>query len=67
MGINFAGFLGVSLFVILSAGPDTALTIRNTLVGRRGGGIATALAVVTGLAIWAVASSAGLAALLVAS
>src|SRR6202171_175728 len=67
MGVNFAAFLGVSLFVIMSPGPDTALTIRNTLVGGRGGGIATALGVVTGLATWTVASSAGLAALLVAS
>jgi threonine/homoserine/homoserine lactone efflux protein len=67
VGINFAAFLGVSLFVILSPGPDTALTIRNTLVGGRGGGIATALGVVSGLATWTVASSAGLAALLVAS
>ena len=67
MGINFAAFLGVSLFVIMSPGPDTALTIRNTLVGGRGGGIATAAGVVTGLATWTVASSAGLAALLVAS
>jgi threonine/homoserine/homoserine lactone efflux protein len=67
VGINFAAFLGVSLFVILSPGPDTALTIRNTLLGGRGGGIATAFGVVTGLATWTVASSAGLAALLVAS
>ena len=67
MGVNFAAFLGVSLFVIVSPGPDTALTIRNTLVGGRGGGIATAFGVVTGLATWTLASSAGLAALLVAS
>ena len=65
--INFAAFLGVSLFVIVSPGPDTALTIRNTLVGGRSGGIATAFGVVTGLATWTLASSAGLAALLVAS
>ena len=67
VGINFAAFLGVSIFVIVTPGPDTALTIRNTLVGGRGGGIATAAGVVTGLATWTVASSAGLAALLVAS
>ena len=67
MGINFAAFLGISLLVILSPGQDTALTIRNTLLGGRGGGIATAAGVVTGLATWTVASSAGLAALLVAS
>src|ERR1700694_3586131 len=67
VGINFAAFLGVSLFVIMSPGPDTALTIRNTLVGGRAGGIATAAGVVSGLVAWTVASSAGLAALLVAS
>ncbi|TMC29464.1 MAG: LysE family translocator [Chloroflexi bacterium] len=65
--MNFGAFLGISLLVILSPGQDTALTIRNTLVGGRGGGIATAAGVVTGLATWTLASSAGLAALLVAS
>src|SRR2546428_12709190 len=67
MGINFAAFLGISVLVIVSPGQDTALTIRNTLVGGRAGGIATAVGVTTGLASWTVASSAGLAALLVAS
>jgi threonine/homoserine/homoserine lactone efflux protein len=67
LGINFAAFLGISILVIVAPGQDTALTIRNTLVGGRSGGIATALGVVTGLATWTVASSAGLAALLVAS
>src|SRR5213594_835902 len=67
MGINFAAFLGISILVIVSPGQDTALTIRNTLVGGRGGGIATAAGVTTGLASWTMASSAGLAALLVAS
>jgi len=67
VGINFAAFLGISILVIVSPGQDTALTIRNTLVGGRGGGIATAAGVVTGLATWTIASSAGLAALLVAS
>ena len=67
MSVNFAAFLGVSALVIIAPGQDTALTIRNTLVGGRGGGIATAAGVVTGLATWTVATSAGLAALLVAS
>jgi threonine/homoserine/homoserine lactone efflux protein len=67
VGINFAAFLGISILVIVSPGQDTALTIRNTLVGGRRGGMATAAGVVTGLATWTVASSAGLAALLVAS
>lgn len=64
---NFAAFLGISFLVIAAPGQDTALTIRNTLVGGRGGGVATAAGVVTGLATWTVATSAGLAALLVAS
>src|SRR5438270_3739721 len=64
---NFPAFLGIALLVILSPGPDTALTIRNTLIGGRAGGIATAGGVVSGLATWTVASSAGLAALLVES
>jgi threonine/homoserine/homoserine lactone efflux protein len=60
-------FLAVSLLVIVTPGPDTALTIRNTLVGGRRSGIFTALGVATGQAVWALATSAGVAALLVAS
>lgn len=48
-------------------GPDTALTIRNTLLGGRAGGVFTAFGVVTGQAVWAIATSAGVAALLLAS
>src|SRR5206468_11899303 len=62
-----AAFLGVSALVIITPGQDTALTIRNTLVGGRRGGIFTAAGVSTGQAVWTVATSAGLAALLVAS
>jgi threonine/homoserine/homoserine lactone efflux protein len=62
-----AAFLGVSLLVIVTPGQDTALTIRNTLAGGRRGGVFTALGVVSGQVTWAVAASAGLAALLVAS
>jgi threonine/homoserine/homoserine lactone efflux protein len=60
-------FLTVSLLVIVTPGPDTALTVRNTLLGGRRGGCFTAAGVATGQAIWALASSAGLVALLVAS
>jgi RhtB (resistance to homoserine/threonine) family protein len=60
-------FLGISALVIMTPGPDTAITIRNTLTGGRAGGVATALGVATGQAIWAVATSAGIVALLVAS
>jgi threonine/homoserine/homoserine lactone efflux protein len=62
-----AAFLGVSLLVIVTPGQDTALTIRNTLAGGRRGGVFTAVGVVSGQVTWALATSAGLAAVLVAS
>ena len=60
-------FLGVAAIVICTPGPDTALTIKNTLAGGRRGGIATALGVALGQATWTVAASAGVVALLRAS
>ena len=66
MGALWA-FVGVAALVIVTPGPDTALTVRNALLGGRGAGVATAAGVVTGLAVWTAAASAGLAALLVAS
>src|SRR3979411_2108935 len=65
--VNMAAFLGVSILVIITPGQDTALTIRNTLVGGRGAGVLTAAGVASGQFIWTVATSAGLAALIVAS
>ena len=62
----FIAFLVVAVVVIVTPGPDTALTIRNTLRGGRRGGVFTAVGVVTGQAIWALATSVGLAALLAA-
>jgi threonine/homoserine/homoserine lactone efflux protein len=60
-------FIGIAALVITTPGPDTAMTIRNTLLGGRQAGLATALGVSCGLAIWALTTSAGLVALLVAS
>jgi threonine/homoserine/homoserine lactone efflux protein len=60
-------FLAVSALVIVTPGQDTALTIRNTLLGGRRSGVATAAGVATGQACWTVAASFGLAALLAAS
>jgi threonine/homoserine/homoserine lactone efflux protein len=60
-------FFGVAALVIVTPGQDTALTIRNTLRGGRRDGIFTALGVALGQCGWAVATSVGLAALLVAS
>jgi threonine/homoserine/homoserine lactone efflux protein len=64
---QFAAFLGVSAVVIVTPGQDTALTIRNTLLGGRSGGIATAAGVVSGQLVWALVASAGLSAVLLAS
>jgi threonine/homoserine/homoserine lactone efflux protein len=64
---ELAAFLGISALVICTPGQDTALTIRNTLAGGRRGGLLTALGVSSGQAVWAVATSAGVAALIVAS
>jgi threonine/homoserine/homoserine lactone efflux protein len=60
-------FLGVAALVIMTPGQDTALTIRNTLVGGRPAGVATALGVSSGQAVWTLAASAGVAALIAAS
>jgi threonine/homoserine/homoserine lactone efflux protein len=64
---HFLAFLGVATVVIVTPGQDTALTIRNTLLGGRRGGILTAGGVSIGQAIWALATSAGIAAVLQAS
>jgi threonine/homoserine/homoserine lactone efflux protein len=64
---SFLTFLGVSIVVIVAPGPDTALTIRNTIRGGRAGGIGTALGVSIGQLIWAMATSVGLVAVLLAS
>jgi threonine/homoserine/homoserine lactone efflux protein len=67
MPAELIGFLGVAVLVIVTPGPDTALTIRNTLLGGRTGGIATAVGVVAGQAVWALSTSLGVVALLLAS
>ena len=54
-------FLMVALVVVVVPGPDFALTLRNSISRARG--LATALGVVTGLVIWALAAAVGLVAL----
>ena len=63
----FIAFLGVAAVVIMTPGQDTALTIRNTLLGGRMAGFATAGGVAMGQATWTLAASLGLTAILVAS
>ena len=67
METSFLAFIGISIFVIITPGPDTALVVRNTIVGGRRGGVFTALGIVIGQTIWVFATSLGIVALLVAS
>lgn len=67
MRVDLLAFLGVSALVIATPGQDTALTIRNTLAGARRSGVATAAGVAGGQAIWTLAASIGLAAIVAAS
>ena len=67
MAGQLAAFLGVSAIVIVTPGPDTALTIRNSLLGGRRGGVFTAIGVSSGQAVWTLATAVGVAALLAAS
>ena len=64
---HLLAFLGVAALVIVTPGPDTALTVRNTLVGGRRAGVFSACGAVSGLLVWVTAASAGVAGLLVAS
>jgi threonine/homoserine/homoserine lactone efflux protein len=64
---HLLAFLALSAVVICTPGPDTALTVRNALVGGRPGGIWTAAGVAAGQAVWTVAASVGVASLLRAS
>ena len=63
---QFAAFLAVSALVIVTPGQDTALTVRNTLLGGAAAGVLTALGVAAGQATWTVATGIGVGALLVA-
>jgi threonine/homoserine/homoserine lactone efflux protein len=64
---ELAAFLGVSAILIMTPGPDTAVTIRNSLMGGRRAGVSTAIGVSSGQATWTLACAVGLSALLAAS
>ncbi len=64
---QLVSFLALSALVIVAPGPDMALVARNALLGGTRTAVLTAFGVVTGLAIWTLAASAGIAALLRAS
>ena len=62
---NLLLFAEVSLVVIVTPGPDPALTVRNALFGRRSG-ILTAVGVGTGQLAWALLTACGVASVLAA-
>jgi threonine/homoserine/homoserine lactone efflux protein len=64
---ELAAFLGIAALVIVTPGQDTALTIRNTLLGGRQPGVFTALGVAAGQAVWTFGAAAGLTAVVLAS
>ena len=61
-----AAFLGVSAIIIVTPGPDTALVIRNTLLGGRAAGASAAVGVAIGQILWALTTSFGIVGLLTA-
>jgi threonine/homoserine/homoserine lactone efflux protein len=60
-------FCGVALVLAVTPGPDMALVLRNTLRGGRPAGLRTIAGTSVGLVGWALASAAGVAAVLAAS
>lgn len=66
MTTQLGAFLGISILLIVTPGPDMALVMRNALRGGRAAAVATAWGVVAGLLVWTLAASAGLATLIVA-
>jgi threonine/homoserine/homoserine lactone efflux protein len=64
---HLPAFVGISAVVICTPGPDTALIVRNTLLGGRRSGVHTAAGIACGIAAWTLAASAGIAALVAAS
>ena len=67
MDASVLTFLGISAAVIVTPGSDTALTVRNTFLGGRHGGILTAVGVSAGQVVWSVGTSLGLLAVLLTS
>jgi len=67
MFVHYEAFLAIALLISIAPGPDTALATRNALVGGRQAAVFTVLGVAIGLAVWTIAASIGIAAVLEAS
>jgi threonine/homoserine/homoserine lactone efflux protein len=64
---HLGAFVAISALIAVIPGPDTAIATRNALVGGRRAGLFTIVGVAIGLAVWTLATGAGIAALLRAS
>jgi threonine/homoserine/homoserine lactone efflux protein len=62
--LQLVSFLAVSAVLIVAPGPDMALVARHALLGGRRAALVASIGVGTGLTIWTLAASVGLAALL---
>ena len=67
MASRLLAFMGVSLLLALTPGPDFALVTRNALAHGRRGALLTAAGLTTALAAWVTATALGLSAALAAS
>ena len=67
MHVALGPFLAISLVVILTPGPDTAVVTKHALLGGRRSGLLASFGVAAGLATWTLAAALGVAALLRAS
>jgi RhtB (resistance to homoserine/threonine) family protein len=67
VSVDLLPFLALSILVIVMPGPDTAVVVKNTLLGGRRAGIACSVGVSLGLTTWTIAAAAGVAALIQAS
>jgi threonine/homoserine/homoserine lactone efflux protein len=63
-GTRLIGFLGIATLLVITPGPDFAMTTRSVLRGGRHAGIWTAMGVATGALFWTIAAIAGISALL---
>jgi threonine/homoserine/homoserine lactone efflux protein len=65
--VQLAPFLVAAVVIVVTPGVDMALVARNALAHGRPAALATAFGVTTGIAVWALAAAAGLAAVVAAS
>src|SRR3712207_5306839 len=63
VNVELVPFVGVAAVVIVTPGVDMALVARNSLLHGRNAGLATAIGVNVGVAVWVIAAAVGVAAI----